>query len=69
MEKNTVLKLIDRIVEETGLAPSTVCQKAIQDPHLHDRMKRRDEQDKGRIEKLQKFRATVIRRYSKSQSN
>lgn len=59
MKQNAVISLIEQIVEETGLAASTICQRAIKDPHLLDRLKKRDEQDSVRVQKLQAFRASV----------
>lgn len=55
MDLSIIIDEIDRCSASTGLMPTTICQKAFNNPLYYERAKRRAEKVKADLKKLRAF--------------
>lgn len=55
MDLSIIIDEIDRCSASTGLMPTTICQKAFNNPLYYERAKRRAEKVKADLAKLRAF--------------
>lgn len=57
MDPNTIISDLDDYSRKTGLKPPTICQYALGDARLYERLKKRSEKLKDQAERLRAYMA------------